>query len=113
MKHNALALQSLALIASVLVLSAPQDGILKWLVQYESISFAPLMLAVVYGTAVVIMLIVPKKLLLEGELLFASGFGACLALVLMSTVSFRIGFLHLCASFAIAWRKVPDATHES
>jgi uncharacterized membrane protein len=104
MKRTALILQLLALLANLFVLLAPAEGVLAqvtvWFVPHQAANTPALFLAVLFGIAVLVMLLLPLRWSGPNELFFALGFGVCLALVL-GYFSFRLCMLQLVAAVAI------------
>ncbi|MDR0275635.1 MAG: hypothetical protein LBI48_09920 [Burkholderiaceae bacterium] len=104
MKRTALILQLLALLANLTVLLAPAESVLAqavvWFVPYQAVNTPALLLAVWFGIAVLVMLLLPLRWSGSNELFFASGFGFCLALVL-GYFSFRLCMLQFAAVVAI------------
>jgi hypothetical protein len=105
MKRTALVLQILALLVSIALLLAPTEGaigqIASWFIPHSTLKNSQaLLLSVVFNVSVLVMLLLPPRWSGSNELLFSSGFGICLALVL-GYFSFRLCILQFAAASTI------------
>lgn len=96
----------LCLVATSVVGLAPEGAgliadVSHWLAPGHTPSTPALILTAVFGVATLFSLLVPQRWLSHGELYFASGFGVCLGLILMFTVSGKLGIMQMAAAFAI------------
>ena len=104
MKRAALLLQLLSLMLCAMAL-ARMHGFLPfsavdWLLPSETGSESALWLAIVFGISITLTLLLPLSFSGRDELLFGSGFGVCLAVLLIGTVG-TPGLLQCMASFAL------------
>jgi hypothetical protein len=105
MKRHAASLQLIASLACGLVWLRSagiwSSSLSEWLASGTAASASLLVLALVYGTAVVALFVIPRRAFGQQEWFFASGFGVCLGLVLIAAVGGRVGTIQLIAAFAL------------
>lgn len=105
MKRTSLVLQSIAFVLAAhgwLAVSgtwvSPLAAVLGPL---PASSILPLLLAMVFGVAVLASLCLPGRWSGRDEWLFGAGFGVCLGLTLVMTVNMKIGLVQAIASLAL------------
>ena len=104
-KRTPIVLQTISLVLCVLILLKTTEfwssATTDWLLPIGGVSLALLLLTMVFSVTILIALFLPLHFSGRDELMFGAGFGVCLGLMLIDSVSMKLGIVQTIASFVL------------